>query len=46
MNGIVPTHYPDALPGTLPEGLPGEVEAEEAVTLARTVLDQVKRIVS
>jgi len=36
----IPTRYPDALPGTLPEGLPGEVEAEEALTLARAVLDR------
>lgn len=36
----IPTRYPDALPGTLPEGLPGEIEAEEALTLARAVLDR------
>ena len=35
-----PTRYPDALPGTLPEGLPGEIEAEEALSLARAVLNR------
>ena len=34
----IPTRYPDALPGTLPEGLPGLAEAEEAVSLARIAL--------
>lgn len=28
------TRYPDALPGTLPEGLPGLAEAEEALAWA------------
>jgi HEPN domain-containing protein len=42
----IPTRYPDALPGTLPEGLPGQAEAEEAVPLARAVLEEVKRIMS
>ncbi len=27
----IPTRYPDALPGSLPEGLPTEVHAHEAV---------------
>jgi HEPN domain-containing protein len=42
----IPTRYPDALPGTLPEGLPGRIEAEEALVLARIVLDKMEQIVS
>lgn len=41
----IPTRYPDALPGTLPQGLPGKTEAEEALALARRVMDEVKRLV-
>jgi HEPN domain-containing protein len=41
----IPTRYPDALPGTLPQGLPGKMEAEEALGLARQVMDEVKRLV-
>ena len=37
----IPTRYPDALPGTLPEGLPGRDQAVEALRLAQTVLQQV-----
>lgn len=38
----IPTRYPDALPGVLPEGLPGKAEAEEALILARAVLERVE----
>lgn len=31
----VPTRYPDALPGSLPEGLPQKQDADEAVAIAR-----------
>lgn len=31
----IPTRYPDALPGSLADGLPGEEEAREAITAAR-----------
>jgi len=41
----IPTRYPDALPGTLPQGLPGKLEAEEALALAKRVLDEVKILV-
>ena len=41
----LPTRYPDALPGTLPEDLPGNAEAEEAVALARIVLEEVRRTI-
>lgn len=34
----LPTRYPDALPGVLPEGLPSEVEAREALALFRQVM--------
>ncbi len=35
----IPTRYPDAIPGSLPEGLPGKKEAKEAVELAHAVLN-------
>ena len=31
----IPTRYPDALPGSLPDGLPGREDAEEAILTAR-----------
>ncbi len=34
----LPTRYPDAIPGTLADGLPGQKEAEEAVAMARKLL--------
>lgn len=36
----IPTRYPDALPGMLPDGLPGRAEAEQAIALAGTVLER------
>lgn len=33
--------YPDVIPGALPDGLPTQVEATEALTLARQVYDVV-----
>lgn len=44
-NYYIPTRYPDALPGMLPEGLPGQIEAEEAVNLARLTLEKVTELV-
>jgi len=38
----IPIRYPDALPGMLPDGTPGEAEAEEALTLARSVLERLQ----
>ena len=38
----IPTRYPDALPGTLLEALPGEQEAQEALTAARSVSDAIR----
>ncbi len=38
LNGFyVPTRYPDALPGTLPEGYPGQEVARKALDLADAV---------
>ncbi len=34
----LPVRYPDALPGTLPEGLPSEDHATQAVKMARRIL--------
>ena len=34
----IPTRYPDALPGSLPEGLPDETDAQEALAVARQAL--------
>lgn len=39
----VPTRYPDALPGSLPEGLPGKEDAEKAVASAKEVIKSVKK---
>ena len=36
--GIYHPRYPDALPGTLPDGMPGRSEAKHAVALATSVL--------
>jgi len=37
----LPTRYPDALPGNFPEGLPTRTDAEEALAVARQVLETV-----
>ena len=37
----IPTRYPDALPGIFPDALPGRAEAEEALELARVVLERI-----
>jgi HEPN domain-containing protein len=39
----IPTRYPDALPGTLPEGMPAQKDAEEALNLARETLEVIVR---
>lgn len=39
----IPTRYPDALPGSLPEGLPDEDDAKKALDTARLVLDKAKK---
>lgn len=35
----IPTRYPDALPGTLEDGLPDKEESQEALDLAKKVLE-------
>ena len=42
----VPTRYPDALPGSLPECLPSEEAARQAVESAQEILDSVQPILS
>lgn len=37
------TRYPDALPGSLPEGLPGEADAKEALRTAKAVYEVARR---
>ena len=39
----IPTRYPDALPGMLPEGVPGQADAQEALDLARQALKRVEQ---
>lgn len=41
----IPTRYPDALPGALPEGLPGEDEAQKALAAARRVSEAVRETI-
>ncbi|MGB9873168.1 MAG: HEPN domain-containing protein [Anaerolineae bacterium] len=40
----IPTRYPDALPGALPEGLPDRQDAQQALDLARQILELAKAI--
>ena len=42
----IPARYPDALPGTLPEGLPSKMEAGRALELARQVVQEASCILS
>jgi len=39
----IPTRYPDALPGTLPDGLPGVHDAREALDMAQQTLERIRR---
>lgn len=39
----VPTRYPDALPGSLPEGLPNKEDAEKAVFSAKKIVEFIKK---
>jgi len=39
----IPTRYPDALPGTLPEGLPSKEDAGEALNTAKAIFKLIKR---
>lgn len=40
----IPTRYPDAVPGSLPEGLPEEEDAREAVAAARKVSSAIREM--
>ena len=40
----IPTRYPDALPGMLPEGLPGPQDAQEALDVAKQALERVEGV--
>lgn len=40
----IPTRYPDAFPGSLPEGLPNKEDAEKAVEIAGKVFEKGKKI--
>lgn len=42
----IPVRYPDALPGSLPSGLPDKANAEEAFEMATKIFDFVKELVS
>jgi HEPN domain-containing protein len=39
----IPTRYPDALAGALPDGLPDATDAQEALGVARGVLQQAEQ---
>ncbi len=41
----IPTRYPDALPGALPEGLPGKKDADEAYATAHETLSVIKSLI-
>jgi len=41
----IPTRYPDALPGSLPEGLPDARDAQDALDTAKKVLARVEQLV-
>ena len=38
----IPVRYPDAIIGSLPEGLPGKLDAQEAIETARRTLRRVE----
>jgi len=42
----MPTRYPDAHPGILPDGLPNKTQALEALETARKIFDLVKQKLS
>lgn len=42
----IPTRYPDAMPGSLPEGLPDLHDAGQALDLARQTLELTKQALS
>jgi len=40
----IPTRYPDALPGTLPEGIPTKEDAQEAISILEEMMDFVAKV--
>ncbi len=38
----IPTRYPDAIPGTLPEGVPNKAQAADALEMAQEIFDLVQ----
>lgn len=40
----IPTRYPDALPGSLKEGLPKEGDAEEAIGVANAIFEKARKV--
>ena len=40
----IPTRYPDGVPGSLPDGLPSEEHAKQALTIAKTVVGQCEQV--
>jgi HEPN domain-containing protein len=38
----IPTRYPDAIPGTLPEGVPNKAQAVDALEMAQEIFDLVQ----
>lgn len=42
----IPVRYPDALPGGLPDGPPGQHEASEALVVAQDVMQAVVNYLS
>jgi len=44
-NYYIPSRYPDATPGSLPEGLPGREDAERALAAAQGISELVGQTV-
>lgn len=40
---MLPTRYPDALPGMLPEGLPGEQDATQVLEVVKQALHRIEQ---
>lgn len=40
----IPTRYPDALPGTLPQGLPNKVDAQKSLEIAQSIYHRVLKV--
>ena len=42
----IPTRYPDGIPGSLPEGLPDEKDAESSLSTAEKIFNVMKEEIS